>query len=50
MNWTDYESWTKFGETMGEIQVFWQEMATLATVIMLPALIIGFLIHKYFLL
>ena len=29
------------------MQVFWQEMATLATIIMLPALLIGIFMQKY---
>lgn len=37
----------RLAETMGEMQVYWQEMATLATVIMLPALVIGFFMQKY---
>jgi len=37
----------RLAETIGEMQVFWQEMATLATIIMLPALLIGIFMQKY---
>ena len=37
----------RLAETIGEMQVFWQEMATLATIIMLPALFIGIFMQKY---
>ena len=37
----------RLSETMGEMQVFWQDMATLATLIILPALIVGFFMQRY---
>ena len=37
----------RLAETIGEMQVFWQEMATLATIIILPALLIGIFMQKY---
>lgn len=37
----------RLAETMGEMQVFWQDMSTLATLIMLPALLVGFFMQRY---
>ena len=37
----------RLAETMGEMQVFWQDMATLATLIILPALVVGFFMQRY---
>ena len=37
----------RLAETIGEMQVFWQDMATLATMIMLPALLVGFFMQRY---
>ncbi|MFP6891790.1 MAG: carbohydrate ABC transporter permease, partial [Nitrospinota bacterium] len=37
----------RLAETIGEMQVFWQDMATLATLIMLPALLVGFFMQRY---
>ena len=38
----------RLSETVGEMQIYWQEMATMATLIMLPALVVGFFMQKYF--
>ena len=38
----------RLSETVGEMQIYWQEMATMATLIMLPALVVGFCMQKYF--
>lgn len=37
----------RIAETIGEMQIFWQDMATLATLIMLPALLVGFVMQRY---
>jgi len=37
----------RLAETIGEMQIFWQDMATLATLIMLPALLVGFFMQRY---
>lgn len=37
----------RLAETMGEMQIFWQDMASLSTLIMLPALAVGFFMQRY---
>ena len=37
----------RLSQSIGEMQVFWQELATLATLLILPALAVGFFMQRY---
>lgn len=37
----------RLAETLGELQIYWQDMATLSTIIMIPALLFSFYMQKH---
>ena len=37
----------RLSQSIGEMQVFWQELATLATLLILPAIAVGFFMQRY---